>query len=88
MKCEYKMEEKLIPVLQMEDKKVLEADGKHIEENGYRVDIGPFTDLQEDELQEWMTAENGGYVFYLEESKYEAAMNMLGDCFGYTPDEE
>ena len=82
------MEEKLIAVLQMDDIEALKAARKHLEENGYRTDISPFSDLPEDELQEWMTPENGGYVFYLEESKYETAMNMLGDFFGYTPDED
>ncbi len=85
---EYKVAEKLIPVLQMDDKEALEAAGKHLEENGYRVDVGPFSDIPEGELQDWMTPENGGYIFYLEESEYEAAMNMLGDFFGYTPDED
>lgn len=82
------MEEKLIPVLQMDDIKALDAAREHLEENGYRADVSPFSDIPEGELQDWMAPDNGDYVFYVEESKYEAAMNMLGDFFGYTPDEE
>ncbi|MCK5117812.1 MAG: hypothetical protein KAR44_14550 [Candidatus Aegiribacteria sp.] len=82
------MEEKLIPVLQMDDIKALEAARKHLEENGFKADIGSFSDLPEGDLQDWMIPENGGWMFYLEEAKYEAAMNMLGDFFGYTADGE
>ena len=82
------MAEKLIPVLQMDDIEALNAAKKHLEENGYRAAVGPFSDLSDAELQDWMTPENGGYMFYLEESKYEPAMNMLGDFFGYSPDED
>lgn len=82
------MAEKLIPVLQMDDIEALKAARKHLEENGYRADVSSFSDIPEIELQDWMMPENGGYMFYIEESKYEAAMNMLEDFFGYTPDEE
>lgn len=82
------MEEKLIPVLQMDDLGAIEAAREHLEENGYRADVRLLSDLPESELQDWMTPENGDYMFYIEESKFETAMNMLGDFFGYTPDEE
>jgi len=80
--------EKLIPVLQMDDIKALEAAREHLEDNGFMADVRPFSDLPESGLQDWMTPENGGYLFFLEESKYEDAMNMLGDFFGYTPDDD
>lgn len=81
------MPEKLIPVLQMNDIEALKAAREHLEENGYMADTGPFSDIQEGELQDWMTPENGDYLLYLEESEYEAAMNILGDFFGFTPNE-
>ena len=80
------MTDGLVPVLQMDDLVALKAAGKHLEENGFRMEIGPFSDLPESELQDWMTPENGGFIFYLEESKYQDAMTMLGDFFGYTED--
>ena len=82
------MKEGLIPVLQLDDIEALKAARKHLEENGYEVDVGSFSDLPQSEWQDWMTPENGGFIFYLEESNYEAAMTMLGDFFGYTPDDD
>ncbi len=78
--------EKLIPVLQMDDIGALEAARKHLENEGFLADVRPFRDLAEGGLQEWMTAENGGYLFYLEEAKYDDAMKLLGDFFGYDGD--
>jgi len=81
------VDEKLIPVLQMDDIEALKAAMKHLEENGFRTDIGSFSDLSDDELRDWMIHENGGYIFFVEESQYEAAMNILGDYFGFTEED-
>jgi len=82
------MTEGLIPVLQMDDRAALDAAMEHLSEQGYKAEVGSFSDLTKVEHQDWMTPENGGFIFYLEESKYEAAMTMLDDFFGYVPDEE
>jgi len=74
----------LIAVLQMDDLEALNSAKKHLEENGFKAAIGPFAELSGDDRQDWMTPENGGYIFYLEKEKYQEAMEMLGTFFGYT----
>jgi hypothetical protein len=73
----------LIPVLQLEDLSALEEASDHLKKAGYLANIIPFSELPESEWQEWMTPANGGYLFYLEKGKYEPAMKMLGELFGY-----
>ncbi|MEA3265623.1 MAG: hypothetical protein U9P42_01590 [Candidatus Fermentibacteria bacterium] len=74
----------LIAVLQMDDLEALNSAKRHLEENGYHAEVGPFAELPVSDRQDWMTPENGGYIFYLEKEKYQAAMKMLGTFFGYT----
>ncbi len=74
----------LIPVLQLEDREALQAAQNHLGAHGYRTRVGPFDELPEDEREDWMTPANGGYLFYLEREKYEPAMTLLGEVFGYT----
>ena len=74
----------LIPVLQLDDLEALKAAQKHLEGNGYRTRVGQFSELPIDLHQDWMIPENGGYMFYLEKDKYQPAMTMLGEFFGYT----
>ena len=74
----------LIPVLQLGDLDALKAAKAHLGEEGYQTKIESFAALPETEHQEWMTAGAGGYLFYLEESNYKPAMDMLGKFFGCT----
>jgi len=76
----------LIPVLQMDDLEALQAAEKHLNDNGYETRIGPFNELPETEISDWMTPSNGGFLFYLEKERYQPAMQMLGEFFGYTGD--
>ncbi|MCK5131417.1 MAG: hypothetical protein KAR40_04620 [Candidatus Sabulitectum sp.] len=78
----------LMAVLQVDDLDVLNSAKKHLEENGYKAEVGPFAELPESEHQDWMTPANGGYIFYLEKEKYQPAMEMLVTFFGYTGDSE
>jgi hypothetical protein len=79
--------EGLIPVLQMDQLDALEAAREHLEEKGFRTWIEPFSEMSTDLIDEdWMIPENGGYIFYLEEDKFEEAMTILGDFFGYEPE--
>ncbi len=73
----------LIAVLQMDDLDALKSAKKHLEDNGYKAEVGSFSELPEAEHQDWMTPANGGYIFYLEKGKYQVAMEMLGKFFGY-----
>jgi hypothetical protein len=76
----------LIPVLQLDDLEALEAAEKHLNENGYETRIGPFEELQESEIFDWMIPSQGGFMFYLEKDRYQPAMELLGEFFGYTED--
>ncbi|GEM_PF-3348018 len=74
----------LMPVLQLEDLAALEAAQEHLGNHGYKTRVGPFSELPVEAHEDWMTPENGGYLFYLEKAKYEPAMTMLGEFFGCT----
>ena len=74
----------LIPVLQLEDLDPLKNAREHLENAGYLIDITPFADLPEAKRQDWMTPDKGGYLFYLEKDKYQPAMKLLGEFFGYS----
>ncbi len=76
----------LIPVLQLEDLDALRSAREHLEKAGYVINIAPFSDLPQNEWQGWMTPANGGFLFYLEKEKYQPAMEMLGEFFGYEPE--
>ena len=73
----------LIAVLQMDDLESLNSAVKHLEELGFKAKVGSFTDLSKSDRQDWMTPENGAYLLYLEQEKYEPAMDKLGKFFGY-----
>ena len=73
----------LIAVLQMDDNEALNAAKEHLESNGFKAEVGPFSNLDKSEYLDWMTPESGGYIFYLEKEKYQPAMEMLGNFFGY-----
>ena len=77
-----------MPVLQMDDIEALEAAAVHLEENGFKAVVGAFGELAEKDIDDWMTPENGGYLFYIEASVYEDAMTLFGDFFGYVPEED
>lgn len=82
------MKNELMPVLQMDDIEALEAAAAHLEENGFKALVRSFSEMAEEDTDEWMTPENGGYLLYIEASEYEDAMTLLGDFFGYVPDED
>ena len=81
-----KQEKELIPVLQLEDPEALEAAAKHLNEKGYETRVGLFAELAEEDIADWMNPSAGGWLFYLEKERYEPAMELLGDFFGYTED--
>ena len=76
---------KMVPVLQLDDLAALQAASKHLDELGFRSDVGPFGDLPAEQHAPWMTPANGGYLFYLDPNdRYEEAMSALGRFFGCT----
>ena len=74
----------LIPVLQLSDLDALKAAQVHLGKEGYQSKVEPFNDLSQADCEDWMTAENGGYLFYLKRSEYTPAMDLLGKFFGCT----
>jgi hypothetical protein len=76
--------EDLVPALQLSDLDALKAAQAHLEEHGYRTRVGPFDELPEDRRESWMNPADGGYLFYLEQSRWDAAMTLLGRFFGCT----
>ncbi len=73
----------LIAVLQMDELEFLNSAKKHLEEHGFKAEVGSFSDLSKSDHQDWMTPENGAYILYLEKEKYTPAMDKLGKFFGY-----
>ncbi len=73
----------LIAVLQMDDLDALKSAKRHLEKNGYITEIGSFSELPKSQRKSWMTPKNGDFIFYLEEDKYQAGMEILGTFFGY-----
>lgn len=74
----------LVPVLQLGDRAALEAAREHLGREGFVTRVGPFEELPDAQRQDWMVPANGGFLFYLEKDRYEAAMPLLGRFFGCT----
>ena len=76
----------LAPVLQFTDEALITLSGKAMDELGISWVSVSLDDPGNMEIPDWIDSSQGGWVLFIEESRFEEGMERLGDLMGYSPD--
>jgi hypothetical protein len=77
---------RLTPALQFTDEDLVSLSAKAMDEMGISWSSVSLDDPGDADVPDWIDRSLGGWVFYVEESRFEEGMSRLGELMGYSPD--
>jgi hypothetical protein len=76
---------KMLAALQLMDERLLLDAMDALERSGIPCGSEEVNLLRAEHLPEWVQPGSGGWLLFVEEDRYEEAMEFLGDLMGYEP---